>query len=385
MCVIVFALAPAASASTFVLELTGPQRATFGDEVVLRGKITPALGDAPVTILRDGAAVGSTVTGAAGTFVFKTRAAAPATYSATAGELVSQPLPVAVRSRLTARVVGVGIVGRPLRLEVQVEPAGPLHVEVRRGRKVTLVRDFDGRARLGLPTRRSGLFTIRVTAPGAEGWLGAGRTLRASAVHPRIGPGSRGASVRALESRLRELHYALPRVDGLYGRDTYEAVLAFQKLNRLPWTGRADARLWRALARARVPRARYPGTHIEVSKGRQYLLLVRGGEVERVVHVSTGATGNTPIGRWRVYRKVTGWDWVLWYPMYFLRGFAIHGYPSVPAYPASHGCVRVPMWVAPTLWARTRVGPHRLRVLVATAPLRRRPRTARARRRRGSA
>jgi len=52
-----------------------------------------------------------------------------------------------------------------------------------------------------------------------------------------------------------------------------------------------------------------------------------------VVHVSTGATGNTPIGRWQVYRKVTGWDWVLWYPMYFLRGFAIHGYPSVPAYP----------------------------------------------------
>ena len=72
---------------------------------------------------------------------------------------------------------------------------------------------------------------------------------------------------------------------------------------------------------------------------------------ERVVHVSTGATGNTPLGTWRVYRKVTGFDWVLWYPMYFLRGFAIHGYPSVPAYPASHGCVRVPMWIAPQLFA----------------------------------
>jgi lipoprotein-anchoring transpeptidase ErfK/SrfK len=38
--------------------------------------------------------------------------------------------------------------------------------------------------------------------------------------------------------------------------------------------------------------------------------------------------------------------------LYFLRGFAIHGYPSVPAYPASHGCVRVPMWIAPSLFAR---------------------------------
>jgi N-acetylmuramoyl-L-alanine amidase len=47
---------------------------------------------------------------------------------------------------------------------------------------------------------------------------------------------------------------------------------------------------------------------------------------------------------------VPGWDWVLWYPMYFKGGFAIHGYPSVPAYPASHGCVRIPMWIAPTLY-----------------------------------
>ena len=63
-----------------------------------------------------------------------------------------------------------------------------------------------------------------------------------------------------------------------------------------------------------------------------------------------GATGNTPLGSWHVYRKVAGWDWVLWYPMYFKGGFAIHGYPSVPRIPASHGCVRIPMWIAPTLY-----------------------------------
>jgi len=80
------------------------------------------------------------------------------------------------------------------------------------------------------------------------------------------------------------------------------------------------------------------------------LFVVRGGHVASVVHVSTGATGNTPLGSWRVYRKVGGWDWVLWYPMYFKGGFAIHGYPSVPAYPASHGCVRIPMWIAPSLF-----------------------------------
>jgi lipoprotein-anchoring transpeptidase ErfK/SrfK len=86
------------------------------------------------------------------------------------------------------------------------------------------------------------------------------------------------------------------------------------------------------------------------------LFLVRDGRVAVVVHVSTGATGNTPVGMWHVYSKVPGWSWVLWYPNYFLRGFAIHGYPSVPAYPASHGCVRVPMWVAPSLYAQIPYG-----------------------------
>ncbi|MGH2921940.1 MAG: L,D-transpeptidase, partial [Gaiellaceae bacterium] len=124
-----------------------------------------------------------------------------------------------------------------------------------------------------------------------------------------------------------------------------------QKLHGLAWTGRVGPGLWGRLQRADRPRARYLGTHLEVSKGRQLLFDVRNGRVIRVVHVSTGATGNTPVGRWRIYRKVGGWDWVLWYPMYFLRGFAVHGYPSVPAYPASHGCVRVPMWIAPTLFA----------------------------------
>jgi lipoprotein-anchoring transpeptidase ErfK/SrfK len=133
-------------------------------------------------------------------------------------------------------------------------------------------------------------------------------------------------------------------------------VLAFQSLEGLPRTGRIDARTWRRLLRADVPRARYPGSHLEINKSRQVLLAVRGGRVELVVHVSTGATGNTPLGHWRIYRKVVGWDWVLWYPMYFLRGFAVHGYPEVPSYPASHGCIRVPMWIAPTLFRDRAIG-----------------------------
>ena len=179
------------------------------------------------------------------------------------------------------------------------------------------------------------------------------RALATRVVVPSLSLGARGPSVLALERRLRELRYALRGVDSLYATDTLEAVLAFQKVHGLARTGRVDASLWRRLAHARVPVPRFgPGNRIEVDKSRQVLFEILNGEVARIVHVSTGATGNTPIGTWQVYRKVPGFDWVLWYPLYFLRGFAIHGYPSVPAYPASHGCVRVPMWIAPSLFAR---------------------------------
>jgi len=352
VCVIALALVPAAHASSFSLELTAPASATSGDTVVLRGRVVPALADATVTVLRDGVAIGAATTGADGTFAFRTRVEGPATYSATAGELASAPAVLAARPRVTARVVGSGVVGTPLRLEVRVQPVRTFQVTVRRGSTVWLSRSFEGAARIRFSTRASWTYRALVTVPADGGWLAVERSLTAGVVQPRLALGSRGASVRILEARLRELRYALPRVDSLYGLDTYQAVLAFQKVNGLPWTGRVDARVWRRLRTASPPRPRYRGDHIEVSKGRQYLLVVGGGQTQLVVHVSTGATGNTPIGRWQVYRKVTGWDWVLWYPMYFLRGFAIHGYPSVPAYPASHGCVRVPMWVAPQLSSR---------------------------------
>jgi hypothetical protein len=165
--------------------------------------------------------------------------------------------------------------------------------------------------------------------------------------------GSHGPAVLALKQRLWQLRYALPGVDAGFGYATYEAVVAFQKVHGLPRTGRVGPGFWRALWRTSAPRPRVrSGDYLEVDKSRQVLMEVRGGQVERVVHVSTGATGNTPVGTWHVYREVFGWDWVLYHPMYFLRGFAIHGYPSVPIWPASHGCVRVPLWFAASLRER---------------------------------
>ena len=134
-------------------------------------------------------------------------------------------------------------------------------------------------------------------------------------------------------------------------------MLAFQNVHGLPRTGLPDSRFWQVLAASTRPTPEFDGgDHIEVDKTKQVLFLVRDGQVALISHVSTGATGNTPVGTFHVYRKVVGFDWILYYPMYFLRGFAIHGYPDVPAYPASHGCVRIPMWLAPRLFAMNDYG-----------------------------
>ncbi len=254
---------------------------------------------------------------------------------------------VLVRPRLEATLVGSAVVGSRLTLRVRLRPAAAGAVRVRIG---THVRTIRGAAAIPLGTAGPRSYRIRVSTVPAKGFTAPGATMAVRVVEPNLGPGSRGPSVRALEGTLAGQRYALQRVDGYYGEDTVQAVLAFQKVHGLARTGHVDAALWRAIARARTPRARYAGDHVEVDKAKQVLYVVRGGEVTLVVHISTGATGNTPLGRWSVYRKVAGFDWVLYYPSYFFRGFAIHGYPSVPAYPASHGCVRVPMWVATRLY-----------------------------------
>lgn len=71
----------------------------------------------------------------------------------------------------------------------------------------------------------------------------------------------------------------------------------------------------------------------------------------RVMRTSTGMSGHrTPNGTFRIYRTWPGWHTSSLYPSdepnmynsrYFNGGIAIHGSYSVPAYPASHGCVRV--------------------------------------------
>jgi N-acetylmuramoyl-L-alanine amidase len=345
--------------TALTLTLKAPRAGTYGRRLLLSGRLAPALARARVLLFSGDQVVATAPTNRLGRVQFRPRLGIATTYQARFGTVASNAVIPAVRPALDTALPRARMIGQPLVLRARVRPAGAGTITARvwRPGNGPLTYKLGARGAVRLPSRPAGSYVVRVSVTPAVGFIATSRTLRTT-VHVRfLSLGSRGTSVRALERRLAELAYALRGIDGLYSFDTYDAVLAFQKVKGLARTGRVDPYVWRRLRSADRPRARYPrGSHIEIDKRRQVLFEVRGGRVVRVVHVSTGATGNTPIGRWHVYRKVVGWDWVLWYPMYFLRGFAIHGYPSVPVYPASHGCVRVPMWVAPRLFSRNSYG-----------------------------
>ena len=324
----------------------------------LTGRMVPSLPGTRLAVRRDSRAAGAGTVRSGGSFRIGIRPRVPGQYTVSFGGATSNGVGVAVVPRIELAVHGTPVVGGLQTAVASVKPAAAGRLVVRSYRNAKLVRGRGGTGtvRLALKGNRPGSFRVVAQLEPAKGYVGVRRLADASVRVPDLGLGSSGPSVTELARRLSAQGYALQGVNGYFGSDDLEAVLAFQKVHGLPRTGRADERLWNLLDHSSRPQPRYGGNHIEVDKTRQVLYLVRDGRVALIAHVSTGATGNTPIGTFHVYRKVPGFDWVLYYPMYFLRGFAIHGYPDVPAYPASHGCVRIPMWLAPRLFAENGYG-----------------------------
>jgi lipoprotein-anchoring transpeptidase ErfK/SrfK len=162
-------------------------------------------------------------------------------------------------------------------------------------------------------------------------------------------------TVLAMQRRLADLGYDVGPIDGKLGARTRYAQTAFEKIGGRP--------------RPIVPTG--ATTRVEIDLRRQVLLYWKQGALALVLPVSTGSGKTycvagkceraiTPIGTFRIERKVPGVDdgplGTLYSPMYFHNGVAIHGYPSVPTSPASHGCVRIPMYATAGLFQQLAVG-----------------------------
>ena len=331
---------------------------------VFRGSVVPAEAGVGVRVVTPMKTI-TTTTRADGTFVARARVTRAGSWHAETDAARSEDARVIVVPKLTTNLVGAGARGSRYLFVANVLPrgAGELQLRITRNGTTTVDKTYALPVRIKLDTRRLVTYTIRARLVPADGYTAVARVLRASVVLPRLSYGTRSTTVAQLAARLRALHYAAPATATFDGR-LLDAVYAFEKVQGLPRTGTVTSAFWQRLADPRLPVPRYaqPSSHIEVNKARQVLYVVRQSRVALIVPVSTaGLPGKfTPTGRFAIYRKVGGFDpsplGTLYDPMYFTGGYAIHGNPSVPPYPASHGCVRVPMWVAPILYATNPYG-----------------------------
>jgi lipoprotein-anchoring transpeptidase ErfK/SrfK len=183
----------------------------------------------------------------------------------------------------------------------------------------------------------------------------------------RLKLGDAGPAVLAWQRALTEHGYWLGTPDGTFGSLTRQATYAVQKVAGLQRNGIVGPATRAALRDRALPAPRTQvGRALEIDIARQVLLVVDGGRVVTVLNTSTGSgswyrngrrwsRAVTPRGSFSVLRQVDGLRisplGVLWRPKYFTGGYAVHGAPQVPPWPASHGCVRLSMAAMDWLWS----------------------------------
>jgi peptidoglycan hydrolase-like protein with peptidoglycan-binding domain len=187
------------------------------------------------------------------------------------------------------------------------------------------------------------------------------RSPKVQFVNTNLGPGASGRSVRLMQSELNALHFAVP-LTGSFDEGTGRALIAYRKMTGLERTAYAGKRVFELLGRgAGAFHVRYPhdGRHIEADLTRQVLAEIEpGGRVHSLYTMSSGKPSTpTVIGRFRVYTKEFGTNGHgMVDSSYFIRGYAIHGYAEVPTYAASHGCLRVPIPNAASIYGWVSLG-----------------------------
>jgi N-acetylmuramoyl-L-alanine amidase len=339
----------------------------FGESVRLSGEISPPAGGQAIDIVDvTGAVLTTTTTGGAGRFSASLSPRANVTLHAVWGSDVSLDVSIGVRAVVTVHLGSVRLFdGAAVRGTVAPAVAGAMVA-------VTLIRDgkpvADGSVGMGaaggfrttFTIEQPGTYRVRAVFVDLDHLRGTAIDGPRSTPLPSLRIGSSGIFVRLLEQRLVDLQYRLVDIDRRYDFRTADAVLAFRKVQRMLRVSTVDAGIWRALAHPLRPRPRSStsGFHIEVDQSRQVLYTVQDGSVTNIMHVSTGkASTPTRDGSFSVTSKLAGYsDHQLYYPSFFDGSRAIHGWPDVPTYPASHGCVRAPYWNAKWIYGLAAIG-----------------------------
>lgn len=202
-----------------------------------------------------------------------------------------------------------------------------------------------------------------------------------------FGRGAAGPEIKLIQDRLIELGFDPGEPDGAFGERTQQAVWAFEKLvmgtPRDQLTGKVTAELWSRMQDPLVIKPRRPDAtrnHTEIYLPEQVMVVFHDDAAVLVTHISSGddqewceevtidpgERGNeeglepikegwcglswTPGGVFKFNRMVPGRRESqlggMYNPVYFNYGIAVHGAHEVPEFPASHGCIRIPMHIS---------------------------------------
>jgi hypothetical protein len=255
---------------------------------------------------------------------------------------------IVVRGRVRPYVAGESVV---------------LHV-LRRGKVTKRIRaEVRGRGRYSIPVQlvKQGRFRLVVKHAGSAGQQPfKTKSKRVTVVDWQAGEGERGTKVLMLQRGLYRLGFSVP-VTGYYDWLTSNAVNAFRKTNGMGRNGYAMKSVYAKVLRGEgAYKLRYPkaGKHVEFDWSRQVLVLANKGKPFRTYHTSSGTPATpTVFGTYRFYLQTPGTNAKgMVHSSYFIRGYAIHGYASVPNYPASHGCLRVPTPNAASIFSWIDIG-----------------------------
>jgi len=210
-----------------------------------------------------------------------------------------------------------------------------------------------------------GRMTVTVTHPQTGQQAAFSSKLSYASLNERVGPGSTGRFVELVQQRLAKLHFYVVK-SGVYDLQTELAVNAYHRLLGRGYATTLDHRtihdLLNGIGKFRV---RFPhhGRHAEADLTHQVLALIAGSKVRLLFPISSGKPSTpTILGSFRIYYRVPGYlPDGMYYSDFFIRGYAIHGYDPSPNYPASHGCLRLPItdaitafrWLALGDWVDT--------------------------------
>ena len=258
------------------------------------------------------------------------------------------------RVSVGSRVLGVGYV-RPFvpNQEVRVWVA-KANNEV--AAKHQTIRRVPGRnqGRFKIRSKRlieDGSYRVRAqkdASPNQEGFQAESKKVGIS--YPDLDPGMNSSFVALFNNLLGDQAYYTSSGSS-YGSATGRAVLAYRKVNGMSRTTNATPAIFRTLANGNGAfKLKYPGAgkHVETDLSRQVMVLADNGEPKHTFHISSGTAATPTIqGHHTFFRKQYGTNSLgMVHSVYFgptNRGYATHGYHSVPNYPASHGCLRNPI------------------------------------------